>query len=406
MARIFSFLALAVTVTATFAPDEARADDKKIAQQIADVMKATGVLKNYDILVTYSNGSAQLQGTVTTEQQMRTAIEITQASPHVKKVVNKLAISQAPGAPVAIKPAPPLDRPVRISPVVAEKPRSVAPRQQPAPQPRIVAASLQNQRSNGPVFQAAQPTRVSPPPVAAAPLAPPVVTAPATAFSRPVPMGPSSLASPVGPGQMPPQMADPRIAQMRMAQMQMADPRMADPRMAQMQMADPRMAQMQMADPRMAQMRMAQMQMADPRMAQMMPPQQPLQAAPQPQQSRSAMAALAAPFAAVAAPLAAMAPQGGMQNAAPQECDGTAGRDAGPRTATGVRSRDRWRSRSGRIRPAAVAGLCLADLRTVSELCGADLSQTVLTDRLAVHRALLPVSPGTAGMAEGHPGMG
>ena len=128
MARIFSFLALAVTVTATFAPDDARADDKKIAQQIADVMKATGVLKNYDILVTYSNGSAQLQGTVTTEQQMRTAIEITQASPHVKKVDNKLAISQAPGAPVAIKPAPPLDRPVRISPVVAEKPRSVAPR--------------------------------------------------------------------------------------------------------------------------------------------------------------------------------------------------------------------------------------------------------------------------------------
>ena len=318
MARIFSFLALAVTVTATFAPDDARADDKIIAQQIADVMKATGALKNYDILVTYSNGSAQLQGAVTTEQQMRTAIEITQASPHVKKVVNKLAISQSPGAPVAIKPAPPLDRPVRISPVAAEKPRSVASRQQPAPQPRIVAASLQNQRSNGPAFQAAQPTRISPPPVAAAPLAPPVVTAPATAFSRPVPMGPSSLASPVGPGQMPPQMADPRIAQMRMAQMQMADPRMADPRMAQMQMADPRMAQMQMADPRMAQMRMAQMQMADPRMAQMMPPQQPLQAAPQPQQSRSAMAALAAPFAAVAAPLAAMAPQGAMQGPGPQ----------------------------------------------------------------------------------------
>ena len=273
MARIFSFLALAVTVTATFAPDVARADDKQIAQQIADVMKATGALKNYDILVTYSSGTAQLQGTVTSEQQMRTAIEITQASPHVKKVDNKLAVSKASGAPVAIKPAPPLDRPVRISPVAAENPRSVASRQQAAPQPRIVSASLQNRPANGPAVQAAPPNRVSPPPVAAAPLAPPVVSVPATAFSRPVPMGPSSLAPPAAP-QMPP-----------------------------------------MADPRMAQMRMAQMQMADPRMAQMMPPQQRPQAAPQPQQSRSAMAALAAPFAAVAAPLAAMAPQGGPQGA-------------------------------------------------------------------------------------------
>ncbi len=40
--------------------------------------------------------------------------------------------------------------PVRNTPVAAEKPRTVAPRQQPAPQPRIVSASLQNRSANGP----------------------------------------------------------------------------------------------------------------------------------------------------------------------------------------------------------------------------------------------------------------
>jgi len=251
------------------------------------VMKATGALKNYDILVTYSNGAARLEGTVTSDQQMRTAMEITQASPHVNKVVNKLSIAKAPGAPVAIKPASPLDRPVRISPVAAEKQKSsaTAERRVAARQPKMMAASLQNPPVAQP--QVASSRRVLPP-AAAGPLARQVPTAPTAAFSRPVPMGPSSLASPVGPGQMPPQMADPRIAQMQMAQMQMADPRMA------------------------------QMQMADPRMAQMMPPPQAPTARPQRPQSRSAMAALGAPFAAIAAPLAAMAPQGAMPGPGPQ----------------------------------------------------------------------------------------
>ena len=121
MARMLLILTAAVIFSAALWPDHVRADDRKIAQQIANVMKATGKMKDYDILVTYSEGTAQLQGTVSSNQQMRTALEITKASPNVSNVVNKLSVTAESQNPVKIRPAAPLDRPVRISPVAAEK---------------------------------------------------------------------------------------------------------------------------------------------------------------------------------------------------------------------------------------------------------------------------------------------
>ena len=52
------------------------------------------------------------------------------------------------------------------------------------------------------------------------------------------------------------------------------------------------------------------------------------------------------------------------------------------------------------------AGLRLAQLRVASELCGSHLSAAILGGRLAVHRAVLPLSPGATGMAKSHAGMG
>ncbi|OUT69496.1 MAG: hypothetical protein CBB70_04105, partial [Planctomycetaceae bacterium TMED10] len=284
MARMLLILTAAGIFSAALWPDHVRADDRKIAQQIANVMKATGKMKDYDILVTYSEGTAQLQGTVCSSQQMRTAIEITKASPNVSNVVNKLSVAAESQNPVEIRPAAPLDRPMRISPVAAEKKPAATPK--PAantkPQssirnnsqgPQVVAASLRNQSSRDPAVQG---RTVTPPvanngPVLTAAVPPNqlpltqnvqgpqssrrVPSSNPVAFSRPVPMAPSALAAPAPGGASRPMM-DPRMARMdpRMAGM---DPRMAgmDPRMAQM---DPRMAQM---DPRMAQM--------DPRMARM-----------------------------------------------------------------------------------------------------------------------------------------
>ena len=320
MARILMILTAAVLCSAALAPDRVRADDRKIAQQIADVMKTTGVMENYDILVTYSDGTAKLQGTVSSNQQMRTAIEITNASPHVNSVVNKLSIAKGAQAPVEIRPAAPLDRPMRISPVAAEKQKTTAVAEKtastPSPpsartarnRPQVVAASLRDDSPREPVVEGAPTGAVTPPIAARRPVltaaVPPnqrpptqrgmpssrrVVPPAPSAFSRPVPMGPSSLALPAAGGPSRPRM---------------------DPRMAQM---DPRMAQM---DPRMAQ--------RDPRMAQRMPPPQsmggpaPVPSASQSPYARTAMAALAAPLAVVAAPFAALAPGGQRQGPGPQ----------------------------------------------------------------------------------------
>ena len=330
MARMLLTLTAAVIFSAALSPDPAGADDRKIAQQIANVMKATGKMKDYDIMVTYSEGTAQLQGTVSSNQQMRTAIEITKASPNVNHVVNKMTIATASQDPVEIRPAAPLDRPVRISPVSAEKKSAPASKstektgRNSSNGPQVVAASLRNTSSREPQGQATRAGNVTPPVAFSGPVltaaSPPTgrppqstrrVLAPNPAsFSRPVPMAPSSLAVPAKGGAAGPMM-DPRMAQMdpRMAQM---DPRMAqmDPRMAQM---DPRMAQM---DPRMAQM--------DPRMAQMMPPPQAMSgpgsapASARPAHERSALAALAAPLAVMAAPFAAFSGGGAGQGSGPQ----------------------------------------------------------------------------------------
>ena len=58
------------------------------------------------------------------------------------------------------------------------------------------------------------------------------------------------------------------------------------------------------------------------------------------------------------------------------------------------------------LRSCGDAGLRLAELCRLSELCRGDLSQAVLADRLAVHRSLLSLSAGPVGLAEGEPGMG
>ena len=61
---------------------------------------------------------------------------------------------------------------------------------------------------------------------------------------------------------------------------------------------------------------------------------------------------------------------------------------------------------AGTIRPAVSAQLRLAKLRGLPELRLRDLSEAVFADGLAVHRPVLPISPGSARMAESDLGMG
>ena len=190
MGRFILPLGLALVTAVTLAPTTVRANNREIAHQIANVMKATGAMNNYDIVVTFSEGKAKLQGTVTNEQQMKTAIDIAQASPHVNKVVNQLALAPIAPTATAIRPATPLSRPVRLSPVALSAQPTMQPpaRAMPSPTQRATAPALQQ-----PVF----PQQVPQQQPLAALRAVPARTAPHSSRrvpTRPVPVAPSRLA--------------------------------------------------------------------------------------------------------------------------------------------------------------------------------------------------------------------
>ena len=52
------------------------------------------------------------------------------------------------------------------------------------------------------------------------------------------------------------------------------------------------------------------------------------------------------------------------------------------------------------------AGLRMAKLRRLSELCSGDLSETVLAHGVALHRTVLSLPASSVGLAQGQPAMG
>ena len=102
-------LALAVSMLAAPAPSWAAGTDQQVAQQIADSLRNSGQMKGYSIAVKYKDGTARLEGTVRSQQQLDQALAIVNRSPDVKRVINNLAVN--PGQvsheqPVTEQPAP------------------------------------------------------------------------------------------------------------------------------------------------------------------------------------------------------------------------------------------------------------------------------------------------------------
>jgi hypothetical protein len=102
-------LCLTLAAVTAIMPTAIVANDRDIAQQIAEVMKISGAMKDYSLSVNYTEGTATLRGTVANQSQMNTAIQIAEASPHVNNVINELSIGSKPAAPApAAKVAMPL----------------------------------------------------------------------------------------------------------------------------------------------------------------------------------------------------------------------------------------------------------------------------------------------------------
>ena len=98
MRRFWTTLAMALAV---LSPAFAVAGDQEVAQQIGQNLKSSGKLKGYSINVKVHEGVAQLNGTVSSAQQLDDALSIAEVTPGIERVVNNLSV-KAPGA----KPAP------------------------------------------------------------------------------------------------------------------------------------------------------------------------------------------------------------------------------------------------------------------------------------------------------------
>ncbi len=85
-------VALSVMVPATRVTAQST-QDKAIAQEIGNQLKASGQLRDYRIGVKYKEGVAALSGTVTDQQQLITAVRLTQGMSNVHHVVNNLTIT-------------------------------------------------------------------------------------------------------------------------------------------------------------------------------------------------------------------------------------------------------------------------------------------------------------------------
>lgn len=91
-------LCLTLTAATALMSNAALASDQEAAQQIAEVMKISGAMKDYSLSVKCQDGTAWLKGTVASEEQMDTAIQIAKASPQVQNVVNQMSIASNGGA--------------------------------------------------------------------------------------------------------------------------------------------------------------------------------------------------------------------------------------------------------------------------------------------------------------------
>lgn len=94
------WLGLAISGIAALTPIMAQAGDTELAQQIADNIKNSGRLKGYSISVNVSEGVVQLNGNVSSAQQLEDALSIAEVTPGIERVVNNMSV-KAPAARTA-----------------------------------------------------------------------------------------------------------------------------------------------------------------------------------------------------------------------------------------------------------------------------------------------------------------
>lgn len=93
MRRLLTGFVLAAVVAVV--PAMALAGNQEVAEQIANRLRKSGQLSNYKIGVKYQDGTAWLQGRVTSPDQMKTALRLTFQVAAVDRIVNEMKVAPA-----------------------------------------------------------------------------------------------------------------------------------------------------------------------------------------------------------------------------------------------------------------------------------------------------------------------
>jgi len=91
-------IGLALAVLAIGPPSQVRAndaEDKAAAQEIADLLRDSGKIRNYNVGVKFKAGTVWLEGRVTSEAQMNEALMLVSDLDEVTQIVNNLTIGPA-----------------------------------------------------------------------------------------------------------------------------------------------------------------------------------------------------------------------------------------------------------------------------------------------------------------------
>ncbi len=105
---------MVVAATTTLLPMFALAGNQEVANEIAKNLRNSGKLSKYKIGVKFQDGTAWLNGQVTSQQQMTAALNQVFQTPNVNRVINDLKIAAGRNAqPTPATPRPP--RPIQTT---------------------------------------------------------------------------------------------------------------------------------------------------------------------------------------------------------------------------------------------------------------------------------------------------
>ncbi|HWG41921.1 MAG TPA: BON domain-containing protein [Gemmataceae bacterium] len=130
----------------------ASSSNQQIADTIAAQLRASGLLRHYDVDISCREGAVELRGSVADAGQREQVVHLVQRVPGVERVVDHLTLAgaivpvQAGGAPAALQPVPPANPTPPPPPAGAVAPPGAAPPeatpifQAPAPAPHALNA--------------------------------------------------------------------------------------------------------------------------------------------------------------------------------------------------------------------------------------------------------------------------